>query len=416
MFNYLSYGLRNQFSFFTKIFFTIFVIHYGSVILLGEINSINRITYGIYTIFIFLLLIKHFNNYEIKLNSNRLQSILWLSIIFILYSFFINKAYLNLSWFVGDFLVFYSIIFSMVLGYYLKPEIFEKSILENLMVILFFILITDSIFSFFFIDESKIRSFSRLIIVPSFFIFQLFNTKENKYLYGTLLCFLLAIVSNMRYAFVIMILMIIAYSIYFFKNKIFDFFNLRNTSIMLLFLTTTTFILYENNVLQKWSFYYLFAPAYMGELGIVNVYIGRLYEVQDAYNQYLNQFNIGSFFFGNGFGASYKPNEFMRFFVAEYSSDGAVYENLRRHILHFGPARFFFRYGLIGLTLISYIFYLNISKLLSIYRSSTFGIDLFFSITLILYLLRFFLQPIFNDIMILFCLTGFFIHLKEKHD
>ena len=209
MFNYFSYGLRNQFSFFTKIFFTVFVIHYGSVILLGEINSINRITYGIYTIFIFLLLIKHFNNYEIKLNSNRLQFILWLSIIFILYSFFINKAYLNLSWFVGDFLVFYSIIFSMVLGYYFKPEIFERSILENLMVILFFILITDSIFSLFFIDESKIRSFSRLIIIPSFFIFQLFNTKENKYFYATLFCFFLAIVSNMRYAFVIMILMII---------------------------------------------------------------------------------------------------------------------------------------------------------------------------------------------------------------
>lgn len=209
--------------------------------------------------------------------------------------------------------------------------------------------------------------------------------------------------------------MIAFYSTFFFRSKILNFINLKNSITFIFSSLLLLFILYENNILQLWSFYYLFAPAFQGELGIVNVYLGRIYEVQDAYNQYLSQFNLGSVFFGNGFGASYQPNEFMRFFVRDYSSEGAIYENLRRHIIHFGPVRFFFRYGLIGLLLIIYIFYKNILMLYKIFKNNSFGVDLFFSLTLFLYLLRFFLQPIFNDIMILFCLTGFFIFIKQQN-
>ena len=415
MFKNLQKVLRNEFSLLTKVFFSIFFIHYGSVIFLGEINSVNKITFGLYVLFIFYILLKHFFDRKLQISNTLLQLIIWSSIAFILYSFFLNKTQMNFGWFIGDFLVFYSIIFSMLLGHFVYPSIFSEDTFEKIMIFLFVILIFDFIYSISFTEEAKIRSISRLIIVPSFFIFKFFKERENKYLYLTIPCFIMAIISNMRYAFVIMILMIIFYSIFFYKSKIFNFINLKNSIAFILSSLVLLFILYENNILQLWSFYYLFSPAFQGELGIVNVFLGRIYEVQDAYNQYLSQFNLGSLFFGNGFGASYQPNEFMRFFVKDFSSEGAIYENLRRHIIHFGPARFFFRYGLIGLLIIMYIFYKNILMLYKIFKNNSFGVDLFFSLTLFLYLLRFFLQPIFNDIMILFCLTGFFIFIKTQN-
>ena len=415
MFKNLQKVLRNEFSLLTKVFFSIFFIHYGSVIFLGEINSVNKITFGLYVLFIFYILLKHFFDRKLQISNTLLQLIIWSSITFILYSFFLNKTQMNFGWFIGDFLVFYSIIFSMLLGHFVYPSIFSEDTFEKIMIFLFVILIFDFIYSISFTEEAKIRSISRLIIVPSFFIFKFFKKRENKYLYLTIACFIMAIISNMRYAFVIMILMIIFYSIFFYKSKIFNFINLKNSIAFILSSLVLLFILYENNILQLWSFYYLFSPAFQGELGIVNVFLGRIYEVQDAYNQYLSQFNLGSLFFGNGFGASYQPNEFMRFFVKDFSSEGAIYENLRRHIIHFGPARFFFRYGLIGLLIIMYIFYKNILMLYKIFKNNSFGVDLFFSLTLFLYLLRFFLQPIFNDIMILFCLTGFFIFIKTQN-
>ena len=415
MFNNLQKVLRNEFSLLTKVFFSIFLIHYGSVLFLGEINSVNKISYALYVLFIFYLLLKHFFDSKLQISYSLLQLIIWSSITFILYSFFLNKIQMNFNWFIGDFLVFYAIIFSIFLGHFVYPSIFSEDNFEKLMTFLFVVLALDFTNSILFGDEVKIRSFSRLIIVPSFFIFKFLKTRTNKYLYLTIACFLMAIISNMRYAFVIMILMIAFYSTFFFRSKILNFINLKNSITFIFSLLLLLFILYENNILQLWSFYYLFAPAFQGELGIVNVYLGRIYEVQDAYNQYLSQFNLGSVFFGNGFGASYQPNEFMRFFVRDYSSEGAIYENLRRHIIHFGPVRFFFRYGLIGLLLIIYIFYKNILMLYKIFKNNSFGVDLFFSLTLFLYLLRFFLQPIFNDIMILFCLTGFFIFIKQQN-
>lgn len=415
MFNNLQKVLRNEFSLLTKVFFSIFFIHYGSVIFLGEINSINKITFGLYVLFIFYILLKHFFDSKLQISNTLLQLIIWSSITFILYSFFLNKIQINFGWFIGDFLVLYSIIFSMLLGHFVYPSIFSEDTFEKIMIFLFVILILDFIYSISFAEEAKIRSISRLIIVPSFFIFKFFKTRIKKYLYLTIACFLMSIISNMRYAFVIMILMIIFYSIFFYKSKIFNFINLKNSIAFIFSSLVLLFILYENNILQLWSFYYLFAPAFQGELGIVNVFLGRIYEVQDAYNQYLTKFNLGSLFFGNGFGASYQPNEFMRFFVKDFSSEGAIYENLRRHIIHFGPARFFFRYGSIGLLLIMYIFYKNILMLYKIFKKNSFDVDLFFSLTLFLYLLRFFLQPIFNDIMILFCLTGFFIFIKTQN-
>ena len=415
MFNNLQKVLRNEFSLLTKVFFSIFFIHYGSVIFLGEINSINKITFGLYVLFIFYILLKHFFDSKLQISNTLLQLIIWSSITFILYSFFLNKIQINFGWFIGDFLVLYSIIFSMLLGHFVYPSIFSEDTFEKIMIFLFVILILDFIYSISFAEEAKIRSISRLIIVPSFFIFKFFKTRIKKYLYLTIACFLMSIISNMRYAFVIMILMIIFYSIFFYKSKIFNFINLKNSIAFIFSSLVLLFILYENNILQLWSFYYLFAPSFQGELGIVNVFLGRIYEVQDAYNQYLTKFNLGSLFFGNGFGASYQPNEFMRFFVKDFSSEGAIYENLRRHIIHFGPARFFFRYGSIGLLLIMYIFYKNILMLYKIFKKNSFDVDLFFSLTLFLYLLRFFLQPIFNDIMILFCLTGFFIFIKTQN-
>ena len=81
---------------------------------------------------------------------------------------------MNFGWFIGDFLVFYSIIFSMLLGHFVYPSIFSEDTFEKIMIFLFVILIFDFIYSISFAEEAKIRSISRLIIVPSFFYFQIF--------------------------------------------------------------------------------------------------------------------------------------------------------------------------------------------------------------------------------------------------
>jgi len=395
------------------VFLSLFVFHYGSVIFLGEINSFNKITYAIYAILISLVFFYEKYRSKSKINKSIFQAGLWLIPIYILYSFLINKNSLNLGWFIGDFIVIWSIILSILLGSSKKIEILNKDFLDKLMLILFIILLLDFLMIFTIGTEGKIRSFSRLIIVPSFYIYRYFETKKINNLYIILICFALAVISNMRYAFIVMFLMLMMYSVFYYKERIISFLSFRNISFGFFILFFTTFILYQNNILQKWSFYYLFVPAFQGELGIVNVFIGRIYEVQDAYNEHIRHFNIGSIFFGNGLGASYTPNEWVNFFIKDFSSQGAVSDNIKRHILHFGPMRFYFRYGIIGLGLIFYIIYKNLNHLAISLKNQSFNIGLFFSVTLFLYLLRFPLQPIFNDPMLLFCLMGFFTYYKK---
>ena len=394
-------------------FLSLFLFHYGSVVFLGEINSFNKITYGIYALLISLVFFYEKYRSKSKINKSIFQTGLLLLPIYILYSFLINKNYLDLGWFIGDFVVIWSIILSILLGSIKKIEILNEDFLDKLMLLLFIILLIDFLMIFTIGTEGKIRSFSRLIIVPSFYIYRYFQTKKIKNLYIILTCFTLSIISNMRYAFIVMFLMLMMYSVFYYKERIISFLSFRNIFFGFFILLFTAFILYQNNILQKWSFYYLFVPAFQGELGIVNVFIGRIYEVQDAYNQHISQFNIGSILFGNGLGASYTPNEFLRFFVTDFSSEGAVSENIKRHIIHFGPMRFYFRYGIIGIGLISYIIYKNLNHLVVSLKNQSFSIGLFFSITLFLYLLRFFLQPIFNDPILLFCLLGFFTYYKK---
>ena len=73
------------------------------------------------------------------------------------------------------------------------------------MTFLFVVLTLDFTNSILFGDEVKIRSFSRLIIVPSFFIFKFLKTRTNKYLYLTIACFLRSVFqkSERDFAFVI---------------------------------------------------------------------------------------------------------------------------------------------------------------------------------------------------------------------
>ena len=415
MFNTIKNYFRYDLSLITKIFFTIFIVHYGSILFLGEINSVNRITYGLYVIFIFFILINQLYLSELKIRLVKYQFLLFSFAIFFLYSFFVNRLSFSISWFVGDFLVFFGIIFSILLGYFFKSEIFNSEFIKKLTLVLFVILVMNFVISIFFIDEARIRSFSRLIIVPSFFIYQMFKTKENIYLYLVLICFAMSIVSNTRYAFIIMLLMILLYSTFFFRKNIYTFLSIKNIFTALLSLIVIIYILLQNNILQNWSFYYLFTNELLGNLGIVNVFLGRAFEVQDAITEFSKNFNLLSIFFGNGFGASYEMNEMWNFYFREYTSEGAISSDLRRHIIHFGPVRFFFRYGLLGIFLIFYIFYITLKTLSSVFSKKTNDLELFFSITLLMYLLRFFIQPIFNDIIILFCLSGLSYYRNLKN-
>ena len=414
MLNTLKNYFRYDFSLITKILFSVFIVHYGSYLYLGQITAINKITFGLYVIFIFLILINKLYLSELKIGLFKYQFLLLVFSSLFLYSFFLNRSNLNISWFLGDVMVFFGIIFSMLLGHFFKLEIFNSGIIKRLCAMLFVILVLNVTISILFIDEPRIRSVSRLIFLPSFFIYQMFKTKEKIYLYLTLICFLLSILSNTRYAFVVMLLMVLLYSIFFYRKNIYNLLSLKNILTSVTLFIFIIYILLQNNILQQWSFYVLFTPELMGNLGIINVFLGRVFEVQDAYSELIKNFNLFSIFFGNGFGASYEMNELWNFYFQQYAHEGSVSSENRRHVLHFGPARFFFRYGLVGIFLVLYILYTNLKTLFIIYSKKTNDLELFFAITLLMYLIRFPLQPIFNDIIILYCLSGMLNHRHFK--
>ena len=111
----------------TKILFSVFIVHYGSYLYLGQITTINKITFGLYVIFIFLILINKLYLSELKIGLFKYQFLLLVFSSLFLYSFFLNRSNLNISWFLGDVMVFFGIIFSMLLGHFFKLEIFNSS-------------------------------------------------------------------------------------------------------------------------------------------------------------------------------------------------------------------------------------------------------------------------------------------------
>ena len=158
---------------------TVIYLPIPNLFLFDKLFWIHKIIISFLLLLAFLVFFYELYHSTWKINRLMFQIILWTTSIYILYSFLINKIFFDLSWFIGDLIVISAIIFSMLLGRIQKIQIVKEDFLDRIIFILFVILIIDFLTSIIVGSDIKIRSFARLIIVPSFYTYQFFKTKKS---------------------------------------------------------------------------------------------------------------------------------------------------------------------------------------------------------------------------------------------
>jgi len=396
-------------NFFEKItsFFVLF--YYGSVVIIGtgEINFVNKLIFPIYTLFLFYYLIS--NYYHEKLKSKdltKLVSILWLTVLYFNYSIIINYSDLNIGWFLGDLTVIVCLLISIIIGK--KINIFKN--IHNYFDILVFIIFSLLLLDFFFNYESEagqLRMYSRLIFVPSYFLYKFFKLQKSIYFYLFVACLILSIFTNMRYAFIVTVFYLLLYTFLFSKDFFINLF--KRKGILFLFTAILFFSFFtENPFFARWRFFDLFSTDInTSQLGLITTFSSRYFEVIDTFSHIINTFNPLTILFGNGAGAAFKAELFWIWADNDYYnvSDSFTSQS-HKHIIHFGPVRIFFRYGILGLLIVGFFLTDLIKYIKNNYHLNT--LSLAIAITLCALSLRLFIQPVFNDLIISILIIAFY--------
>ncbi len=411
--NYLTFAFRE------KIVLLLIALYYLSVVIVagGTINAFNKLIYPIYVILISFTFIFQYSIKDLTLEIRKINTSIMLISIFLMYSIFINYSHLNILWFLGDFAVFVGILMSIIVGNTITFFKDEERFLSFVIYFLFFIMILDPLLNFTTdinssSDNMLLRLFSRLTIVPTFFAWQYFKNKKNIFLYLYILCLFLSIISNMRYSFITTVLVFLIFFFHYNKNDIKSYLNFKNFIYLMSFMTISIFLLINIELFQQWRFLKLFISPDVGQMsGLFEIIGGRYFEAVDTLSHINNTLNPFTLFFGNGFGAAYVVESFWQWGLFDWFDSSLISSDFRRHIIHIGPLRVFFRYGLLGIILVGKIFYDVFSFLL--YEKDKSDIQFFISIVLFFMLIRFFIQPVFNDI-ISSLLIIIFYNLKSK--
>tara|TARA_Y100001980_G_C14502548_1_gene278384 strand:- start:94 stop:657 length:564 start_codon:yes stop_codon:yes gene_type:complete len=169
----------------------------------------------------------------------------------------------------------------------------------------------------------------------------------------------------------------------------------------------------ENIFFTRWRVLDLFSiDINTSQLGLIASFSSRYFEVVDTISHIKNTLNPFTIFFGNGAGAAFKADLYWIWaFNDYYDVSKSFTSQSHKHIIHFGPLRFFFRYGLLGLIIIG-VFLMDVIKFIkNNYHSN--NLNFAIAITLFALSLRFFIQPIFNDIMISILII-FFYSIQRK--
>jgi len=150
------------------------------------------------------------------------------------------------------------------------------------------------------------------------------------------------------------------------------------------------------------------------ELGV------RALEVRDVIAFSRTQGNLMTTLFGFGHGANFFADSTITAFegVAQSSWKWRFDENSLAYTVHFGPARIFFRYGIFGLACVCYLGWRILRSFFGLARRDLRDRqDLMFAtatLALTFYLMRFFLQPVEHELLLMLSLALFASGLPRR--
>jgi len=138
----------------------------------------------------------------------------------------------------------------------------------------------------------------------------------------------------------------------------------------------------------------------------------RLVEFSDVWQTFSAASNGLQWLFGFGYGATYNMNEVYSVLTIERIDAGRLSAEGLAHVIHFGPLRILFRYGLLGLAIVLAIIVVILKDVFALLRygpprhaSPLFPV---FLLAVYAYLFRFLLHPIGNEIIFAYALGGYF--------
>ena len=408
-------ALDYKLNYFEIISLVFVLLYYGSVVVIGggEINFFNKLIYPFYVLFLFIFLISKFYTTEFLFHEyKKLILFIWCIAIYLNYSIIINYADLNIAWLLGDFSVIMCLLLSIFIGK--KVDIFKNinNYFEYLVFLLFILMSLDFIVNYNS-DEGQLRMYSRLMIVPAFFLYQAITKSSKIYFSLYLICLTLSIFTNMRYAFIMTVFLILIYFALFARRYLTNIFKVKNVlfsiSLAILFFLT---LLSDDTFLERWRFFKLFSSDInTNQIGLISTFAVRYFEVVDTISHIKTTFNPLTVFFGNGAGAAFKADLFWTWANNEWYNINSFSSQSHKHILHFGPMRVFFRYGVVGLIIVG-IFFTDLIRQIKI---SYYKLNMNFVIliSLISLSLRFVIQPIFNDLLMSILIIAFY-NLRDR--
>ncbi len=397
-------------NYFEIISFLFVLLYYGSVVIIGggEINFFNKFIFPFYVLFLFWYLFsKYYRKDFFASQFNKLIFFVWLITIYFNYSILVNYSDLNIPWLLGDLAVIVCLLLSIIIGKKINPFKDIKNYINTLVYLLFSLILLDFLFNYD-PQEGQLRMYSRLMIVPTYFLYQFFTKKENIYFFLYLVCLILSIFTNMRYPFMMTSFLLFLFISLFSINFLKDLFKTKNLLYLLIFIGVLTMTYSsENSFFMRWRFFQLFSSdVTTNQVGLISTFAVRYFEVVDTISHIKNTFNPFTIFFGNGAGAAFKADLFWTWANNDWYNINSFSSQSNKHILHFGPVRIFFRYGIFGLILVG-IFFVDLIRYIKNYYSK---VDLSFVIAISLFVLslRFFIQPIFNDLLMSILIIAFY--------
>ena len=178
--------------------------------------------------FLFIFLISKFYTREfISYEYKKIILFIWCITIYLNYSIIMNYADLNIAWLLGDFSVIICLLLSIFIGK--KVDIFKNinNYFEYLVFLLFILMSLDFIVNYN-PDEGQLRMYSRLMIVPAFFLYQTITKSSKIYFSLYLICLILSIFTNMRYAFIMTVFLMFIFFVLFVRKYLSNIFKVKN--------------------------------------------------------------------------------------------------------------------------------------------------------------------------------------------
>jgi len=159
----------------------------------------------------------------------------------------------------------------------------------------------------------------------------------------------------------------------------------------------------------------LLARSRFGRISLDNlltegfVYL-RLAELRDVWATFWSSSNVLQRVLGFGYGATYNMNELYTALTLDALDKGRLSAEGLAHVIHFGPMRILFRYGLLGLLVVLWLLTMIVRDALALARGDFATADWrlpVFVLAVYAYGFRFLLHPVGNELSFAYTLGGY---------